>query len=149
MKDTLVIVSLPESRYVAQRKPKLKARCQSMDWTIVIIAVVAITSLFLIKRMSFVSVEDARRHLANGALVIDVRSVEEFQRDHLSVAVNIPLGELQENLPRSVKEKNQPVLVHCLSGGRSAIAKRQIKLMGYPNVFNLGSLARAKQIVNG
>ena len=80
--------------------------------------------------------------------MIDVRSPEEFQSGHIPAAINIPIGELRASLPRCLKDKSQPLLVHCLSGGRSAIAQRQLKGMGYQNVFNLGSLARAKAIVN-
>ena len=118
-----------------------------MDWTIALLAVAVIAAFFLLKRMSFVSAETARQHLANGALVIDVRSPGEFQSGHVPNAMNIPLGELRERLPQQVKDKNQPLLVHCLSGGRSTIAQRQLKGLGYANVFNLGSLARARQIV--
>ena len=118
-----------------------------MDWTIALLAVAVIAAFFLLKRMSFVSAETARQQLANGALVIDVRSAEEFRSSKVRGAINLPLGELRERLPQQVKDKNQPLLVHCLSGGRSAIARQQLKSMGYANVFNLGSLARAKQIV--
>jgi phage shock protein E len=120
-----------------------------MDWTIAIIAVVVIAGFLLLKRMSFVSEETARQHLAQGALVIDVRSPEEFRSAHVPDAINIPLGELRDTLPARVKNKNQVLLLHCLSGGRSGIAQQQLKGLGYTHVFNLGSLARAKQIVAG
>lgn len=120
-----------------------------MNWTIAILAVVVIATFFLWKRMSFVSAETASQQLAQGALVIDVRSPEEFRSGHVPNAVNIPLGELRESLPLRVKDKNQVLLLHCLSGGRSGIAQQQLKGMGYPNVFNLGSLARAQQIIAG
>jgi phage shock protein E len=119
-----------------------------MNWTIAIIAVVVIATFFLLKRMSFVSEATARQHLAQGALVIDVRSAEEFHSGHVPNAVNISLGELRESLPRRVQDKKQVLLLHCLSGTRSGIAKRQLNGMGYTNVFNLGSLARARQIVS-
>ncbi len=108
-----------------------------------------IAALFLLKRMSFVSAEVARQYLQHGALVIDVRSPEEFRRGHLPNAVNIPLGELGESLARRVKDKNQVLLLHCLSGGRSGMAKSKLKRLGYANAFNLGSYGRAKQIVTG
>jgi rhodanese-related sulfurtransferase len=57
------------------------------------------------------------------------------------------LGELRESLPRRVKDKNQVLLLHCLSGGRSGIARGQARSLGYSNVFNLGSYARAEKIV--
>lgn len=119
-----------------------------MDWTIVIIAVAVLAGFYLLKRMSFVSEETARQHLANGALVIDVRSPEEFQSGCVPNAINIPLGELREQLPAQVKDKNQVLLLHCLSGGRSGIAQQQARAMGYANTFNLGSLSRAQEIVS-
>ncbi len=45
-------------------------------------------------------------------------------------------------------DKNQILLLYCLSGGRSGIAKQRFKGQGYQNVFNLGSYGRAQQIVN-
>ena len=101
-----------------------------------------------LKRMSFVSEAVACEHLRGGALVIDVRSAGEFGREHLPQAINIPLGDIAEVIPQRVKDKNQALLLHCLSGGRSGFAKRQLKTMGYTRVFNLGSYSRAKLIVN-
>lgn len=120
-----------------------------MDWTIVIIIAAVLAGFYLLKRMSFISEETARQHLANGALVIDVRSTEEFRSCQVPNAINIPLGELREKLPARVKDKNQVLLLHCLSGGRSGLAQQQLRGMGYPNVFNLGSLSRAREIVTG
>ena len=118
-----------------------------MNWTIAIIVGAIMVAFFIVKRMSFVSEEAARKHLAQGALVIDVRSPEEFRSGHVPDAINLPLGELRESLPRRVKDKNQVLLLHCLSGGRSGIAKGQARGLGYPNTFNLGSYARAEKIV--
>ena len=120
-----------------------------MNWAIAIVTGVVLAVFFVLKRFSLVSVGAARKLLAGGALVIDVRSPEEFRCGHLPDAVNIPLSELRENLPRHVKDKNQTLLLHCLSGGRSAMAQRHVKSLGYLNVFNLGSYCRAKQILEG
>jgi len=118
-----------------------------MNWSVAIIAGIVFVAFFVWKRLSFVSAEVARKQLAEGAVVIDVRSPEEFRSGHVPNAVNIPLDELRESLPRRVKDKSQVLLLHCLSGGRSGIAKQQIKGMRYQNVFNLGSYGRARQIV--
>jgi len=85
--------------------------------------------------------------LKNGALVIDVRSVAEFTSGHLPQALNLPLDEIEILLPRSVKDKNQVLLLHCQSGMRSGVAKTRLKTLGYANVFNLGSYARAAHIL--
>jgi len=118
-----------------------------MNWTIAIIAGLVFVTFIALKRMAFVSAELARKHLREGALVIDVRSPEEIRSGHVPEAVNIPLGELREGLPRHVKDQSQVLLLHCLSGGRSGISQPQAKRMGYPSVFNLGSYERAAHIV--
>lgn len=119
-----------------------------MEWLwISLIALVAV-GLFLLTRASFVSAGDARRLLESGAVVIDVRTVGEFQAGHLPQALNIPLSELRDQIGRQVTDKNRPMLVHCQAGGRSEIARRRLKKMGYVRVYNLGSLARARQIVS-
>ena len=118
-----------------------------MNWTIITVVAVVFMAFFVLKRLSFVSAAAARKHLAEGALVIDVRSPEEFRGRHIPNALNIPLGDLRATVSCRVTDKNQVLLVHCLSGGRSSIAKHQLKRMGYTNVFNLGPLGRTKQIV--
>ena len=119
-----------------------------MDWTTILLAVGVVTAVLFIKRLSFISTEAARKLLQNGALVVDVRDPGEYRSGHLPNALNIPLGALQSTLPKKVKDKNQALLLHCLSGGRSGLAKRQLNSMGYQNVFNLGSYGRAKKIVS-
>jgi phage shock protein E len=118
-----------------------------MNWNWILIIGGVMAAMFLLKRMSFISPEAARQHLQQGALVIDVRSPGEFNSGHLPNAINIPLDGIETVLPRRVKDKNQMLLLHCLSGMRSGMAKQKLKSLGYANVFNLGSLARARKIV--
>lgn len=117
-----------------------------MDWKILVGIGVVVLGAYALKRAAFISAAEARKHLTAGALVIDVRSPGEFQADNVPGAINIPLGELREALPKHVKDKQQVLLLHCLSGGRSAIAKQQARGLGYANALNLGSLARAKTV---
>ena len=116
-----------------------------MIWIIVGVMV----AVWVFKRMSFISPDNARRFLQQGAFVVDVREADEYRGGHLPKAVNIPMGELRSSLPRRVTDKDQVLLLHCLSGTRSGIAKRQLKGMGYANVFNLGSYGRAEKILSG
>jgi phage shock protein E len=118
-----------------------------MNWTALLIFAVVVAVVFVIKRAGQISASPARVHLKNGALVIDVRSADEFNSGHLPVAINLPLDELETALPRQVKDRNQVLLLHCLSGTRSGLAKIKLKRMGYPNVFNLGSYGRAERIL--
>jgi phage shock protein E len=119
-----------------------------MSWSSILIIGLVLAVFLGLKRLGLVSADTARKYLKEGALVVDVRSAQEFKAGHLSMTMNIPLGELQTSLPRCVSDKNQVLLLHCLSGTRSGIARRALKAMGYANVFNLGSYGRAKSILN-
>ena len=120
-----------------------------MNWTMIFIVAGAIAAVLIFRPLLFISPDAARKYLEQGALVVDVRDAGEYRAGHLPNAVNIPLGELQRSLPRQVKDKNQVLLLHCLSGTRSGIAKKQIENMGHQNVYNLGSYRRAEKIVSG
>lgn len=119
-----------------------------MEWTILWMVGVAFVAMMFMNRISYASPETLRKHLREGALVIDVRTPEEFRSGTVPGAMNIPLDELQKKLPQRVPDKNQVLLLHCQSGMRSLNGLRQLQRLGYKNVFNLGSLARAKQSVN-
>ncbi len=108
----------------------------------------AITIFLLLKKMSLVSPGTARERLAKGALVIDVRSPQEFEGRHLPGAVNIPLDRLSAEIERRAPDREQGILLHCLSGGRSTVGKGLLRRMGYRAVFNLGSYRRAAKILD-
>ena len=118
-----------------------------MNWPTILIIAVLIAIVILLKKSGEISPAEAREYLQHGALVIDVRSPGEFTSGHLATAVNLPLDDLASSLPRLAKDKNQVLLLHCQSGVRSARAASQAKAMGYARAFNLGSLARARDIV--
>ena len=70
-----------------------------------------------------------------GAVLLDVRTPEEFRTGHVPGAVNLPLDRLAEgNLPQ-----DRPVFAYCLSGARSAQACAWLKRRGYEAV-NLGGI---------
>jgi phage shock protein E len=120
-----------------------------MNWWDILIAVVIVAAFLLYRRIGLISVKDAQEHLKKGALVIDVRTAGEFVAGHLPVAVNLPLSEIESNWQRRIKDKNQVLLLHCQSGVRSGAAKKKLRALGCPNVYNMGGYARAAQIVNG
>lgn len=82
--------------------------------------------------------------IAHGAIVIDVRTADEFAGDHLAQATNIPLDQLPSRLADVEKltggDKSKPVVLHCAAGGRAAKAKKQLDDLGYTNVVNGGGL---------
>jgi phage shock protein E len=118
-----------------------------MDWTLILIVGGVVAAVFLLKRLSFVSAAIARKHLAEGALVIDVRSPEEFRSSKVPGAINLPLGEVRDKISARVKDKQQPLLVHCLERRSQCDCQTATQRLGlHEGVFNLGSLSRAQHI---
>jgi rhodanese-related sulfurtransferase len=65
------------------------------------------------------------------AVVIDVCEPEEFAQGHVVGAKNIPLAQLEAQLPQTVKNKSTPVIVICQAGGRASRAAAQAQKLGY------------------
>ena len=120
-----------------------------MNWIDIVVAATLAVAFLVYRRSGLVSAKDAQAYLRKGALVIDVRTAGEFVAGHLPHAVNLPLSEIEANLARRVKDKNQVLLLHCQSGTRSGAAKKKLIALGCPNVFNMGSYPRAEKIVAG
>lgn len=74
--------------------------------------------------------------VANGAVIVDVRTKAEFQSGHIKGAVNIPLQNLQNHF--STLKKNKPIITCCASGMRSTSAKDILISHGYAEVYNGG-----------
>ena len=69
----------------------------------------------------------------NDAIVIDVRTVEEFNREHIPNAVNIPLDQIDT----IEYDKDLTIIVYCQSGIRSKEAVEKLANIGYTNLYNL------------
>ncbi len=84
--------------------------------------------------------EKARQLVAEGAVLLDVRTPEEFRQGHPEPARNIPVQELPQRLAE-VGPPGTKVVVYCASGGRSAMAAGLLVRSGYPDVFDLKSVS--------
>lgn len=69
--------------------------------------------------------------------LIDVRTEGEYAGGHLAHAKNIDIRSRDFAKQMTVLDKNQPVYVYCLSGGRSASAARQLAGMGFTEVYDM------------
>jgi phage shock protein E len=118
-----------------------------MDWIVILVLLLAVGLFLMARQFGGLKESEARRFLQAGAKVIDVRTPKEFASGHVPGAVNLPLGELGERIAQHVPDKNQVLLLHCLSGGRSAMGCRVLKGLGYARAYNLGSYGRAQRIV--
>jgi rhodanese-related sulfurtransferase len=91
-----------------------------------------------IKNLFGVEKTDYAQLIADGAIVLDVRSNGEFSTGHIKGSINIPVDKLTANLHK-LKVKNKPVITCCASGARSAAAKGILQTNGYENVHNGGA----------
>jgi rhodanese-related sulfurtransferase len=92
-----------------------------------------------------ISGQEAQDMVAKGAVLVDIRdSAELAQTGKAAGALHIPRGSLEfkADLTAPSADKNfahdKPVILHCASGGRAALAGKLLKDMGYQKVYNLG-----------
>ena len=82
--------------------------------------------------------------LKKGAVLVDVRTQDEFDSGHLEKAVHLPHQRIEE-LPKLVDvEKDTPIVVYCRSGNRSSKAKATLDGLGYTKVINGGAYSDLK-----
>ncbi|MGK5085586.1 rhodanese-like domain-containing protein [Bdellovibrionota bacterium FG-1] len=74
--------------------------------------------------------------LAQGGIVVDVRSPGEYAVKSRPGSRNIPLGEFEKTIVSFDREK--PIIVCCASGARSAVALGILKRQGFKNIVNAG-----------
>lgn len=97
----------------------------------------AIAAFFIYRRLKYRTVKKRLPGLLReGALVVDVRTREEFAAGSCPGSINIPLDELQNKAGRLDREK--PVILCCASGARSGMAVRLFKNLGFRTVVNAG-----------
>ena len=73
------------------------------------------------------------------AVLLDVRTREEYASGHIEGSRNLPLDEI-DKVDSVIKDKNVPLYVHCLSGGRSARAAAYLRGKGYREVHDIGGI---------
>jgi len=75
--------------------------------------------------------------IANGGLIVDVRSPAEYRGGHIEGSKNIPVGQLGGRL-KELGSKDRAIVVCCASGARSRAAQGQLRAAGFTNVHDLG-----------
>lgn len=74
------------------------------------------------------------------AVLIDVRTKEEFKSGHITKSVNIPLNLLTTMIQSKYPDKNKHIIVICHSGARSREAYFALQDLGYTKVSDLGGI---------
>lgn len=83
------------------------------------------------------------------AILIDVRTIEEYENVHIEGAINIPFDNInEESIGMVTDSKIDNIIVYCQSGNRSKEASIKIIELGYTNVYDLGSINNWEIIKN-
>ena len=85
------------------------------------------------------SLKELPEYLKKGAILIHVRSIEEYRQGHLNGAINIP----QERILESTKQypKETTLILYCSTGSRSRLAANLLVSMGYSNIYDMGKVS--------
>lgn len=122
----------------------------SKTWIGILALAVIYIALWIFRSSSsspFVDPQLAQNWVAEGALLVDVRTAKEYKSNHPDQAINLPLHTLQAHfsVPQpaphpQLKDKDQKVIVYCRSGNRSGRTKKILEKAGYTQVYNLGGV---------
>ncbi len=96
-------------------------------------------------RVREVTPEQAAELLASGANLLDVREGEEVAQGTIPGAVHVPRGHLEFQIEGRVPAKEEPLVVYCAGGVRSAFAAATLEAIGYKDVVSMeGGFGRWK-----
>ncbi len=79
------------------------------------------------------------------AVIIDVRSQQEWDGGHLAQAIHIPHTEIADRIGDVASDKDAKIVLYCAVGGRAGQAKEVLDELGYTNVENAGGYDDIKQ----
>lgn len=118
---------------------------------LIILAILAGTVVFAFSRPQeavlagggMISASDAQKLLEQDAtaVILDVRTADEFASGHIPGAKLLPYDEIDANRAAMlIPAKDAPVVLYCRSGRRSAIAADSLRRLGYTTVYDLGGV---------
>lgn len=81
--------------------------------------------------------EDLDLYVKEGAIIIDVRSPQEYREGHIDGAISIPDYQIKKEIQKHVKDKADILVLYCSTGHRSQRCQQILENMGYTNVYNL------------
>lgn len=81
----------------------------------------------------------------DGAVLIDVRTLAEYNAQHLDGAINLPVDDIGDTIKNKVTDKETKIVLYCRSGNRSATAGQTLIDMGYKNVYDMGGMSNCEE----
>ena len=114
---------------------------------VIFLCVFLITACSSQQTKNTVNYVQAKEKIINeGAILLDVRTQEEYDSGHIDGALLLTLDNIDENTAKDViGDKNQIIIVYCRSGNRSSQAVNMLKNLGYTQVYDLGSMSNWRE----
>jgi rhodanese-related sulfurtransferase len=84
-----------------------------------------------------VSATEAKGLQERGALLIDVRESEDFEKGHATDAIHLSRGILEMKIEDVAPDLSSPIICYCGGGSRSALAVESLQKMGYANTVSM------------
>ena len=75
-----------------------------------------------------------------GYIILDVRTIEEYNEGHIPNAICIPNETINEDITKRLPNKEQLILIYCRSGNRSKQAAQKLNRLGYTNLVEFGGI---------
>ena len=75
-----------------------------------------------------------------GYIILDVRTVQEYESGHIPGAICIPNETISDAEIPQLPDKDQLILVYCRSGNRSKQAAAKLARLGYKNIVEIGGI---------
>ena len=91
-----------------------------------------------------ITAEEAYRMISGleDYIILDVRTESEHQKNRIPGSISIPLGQIKDRAEKELPDKDAMIFVHCLSGGRSTAAAKELFKMGYTNIYDFKKITK-------
>ncbi len=89
-----------------------------------------------------ITAEEAKARIDSGddIIILDVRTLEEYNTERIEGAILIPNETILDTPPELLPDLEADILIYCRSGNRSAQAARKLLDMGYTKIYDFGGI---------
>lgn len=88
-----------------------------------------------------ITAQEAKEKIdAGDVTIVDVRTAEEYQENHIENAILIPNESISSQKPEQLPNTEAVILVYCRSGRRSKEASEKLVELGYKNIYDFGGI---------
>ena len=114
-------------------------KLNSWKWRNLLLALLLSLVACAIAAPKSIDADEGREKVAHGAVLVDVRTADEFRAGHVPGARNIPHSEVEQRLAEFGSDRKREIVLYCGSGRRAGLAQEILRAHGYTNVFNAGA----------